>query len=245
MGEAAWAAERAAQHRWAKVVLPLLAAAAAVVGWAVGTVGNWQLGLVAALVVGLGVRRLYRRAHNSWAVGAAVEARTAKLLAPLVRRGHAVVLHDRAARERANPDHLVFTAAGAVYVETKNWTSDKSQLTVQGGTLRPATLQRRCMHTALYGAVGGRGTRRALGTPGTNVAQATLSQVGMPRTVERIDRFERVNIGVGAFAVHDSPVIRASVSCLVGCAAAARGNGCPAGHSFVDLRLGRSGPSAS
>jgi uncharacterized membrane protein len=135
MGEAARAAERATQHRRAKVVLPLLAAAAAVVGWAVATVGNWQLGLVAALVVaGLGVRRLYRRAHNSWAVGAAGEERTARLLAPLVRRGHAVVLHDRAIPgSRANLDHLVFTAAGAAYVDTKNWTSDKSRLTVQGG----------------------------------------------------------------------------------------------------------------
>ncbi|MEU2340094.1 nuclease-related domain-containing protein [Streptomyces sp. NPDC013172] len=120
------------------MVLPLLAAAAAVVGWAVATVGNWQLGLVAAFVVaGFGVQRLYRRAHNSWAVGAAGELRTARFLAPLVRRGHAVVLHDRAIPgSRANLDHLVFTAAGAAYVDTKNWTSDKSRLTVQGGTLR-------------------------------------------------------------------------------------------------------------
>lgn len=70
-------------------------------------------------------------------MGAAGEARTARLLAPLVRRGHAVVLHDRAIPgSRTNLDHLVFTAAGAAYVDTKNWTSDKSRLTVQGGTLR-------------------------------------------------------------------------------------------------------------
>ncbi|WP_405593902.1 hypothetical protein OG741_37495 [Streptomyces sp. NBC_01410] len=104
MGEAARTAERAAQHRLARVVLPLLAAAAAVVGVAVGALVNWQLGLVAGLVVaGLGVGRLYLRAHNSWWVGTAGEARTARLLAPLVRKRHAVVLHDRAVpNSRAN-----------------------------------------------------------------------------------------------------------------------------------------------
>ncbi|MEU0396529.1 hypothetical protein ABZ208_27825 [Streptomyces sp. NPDC006208] len=95
--EAARTAERAAQHRLARVVLPLLAAAAVVVGLAVGVLMNGQLGLVAGLVVaGLGAGRLYRRAHNSWVLGAAGEARTARLLAPLVRKSHAVVLHDRA-----------------------------------------------------------------------------------------------------------------------------------------------------
>ncbi|WP_318280431.1 nuclease-related domain-containing protein, partial [Streptomyces griseoloalbus] len=129
MADVARAAERAAQHRRAKVVLPLLTAAAAVAGWAVAAVGSWQLGLVAGLVVaGLGVWRLYRRARNSWAVGAAGEARTARLLAPLVRRGHAVILHDRAVPgSRANLDHLVFTAAGAFYIDTKNWTSRRSR----------------------------------------------------------------------------------------------------------------------
>ncbi|WP_328493484.1 NERD domain-containing protein [Streptomyces sp. NBC_00414] len=137
MGKVTRIAERAVQHRRARVALPLLSVAAAPVGWTVGTVGTWQLGLVAALVVvGLGARRLYRRAHNSWAAGAAGEARTARLLAPLVRRGHAVVLHDRAVPgSRANLDHLVFTAAGAAYVDTKNWTSGKSWLTVRDGVL--------------------------------------------------------------------------------------------------------------
>ncbi|WP_328392439.1 NERD domain-containing protein [Streptomyces sp. NBC_00390] len=65
------------------------------------------------------------------------EARTARLLAPLARKGHALVLHDRAVpNSRANLDHLVFTVAGAAYVDTKNWTSGKSRLTVQGSTLR-------------------------------------------------------------------------------------------------------------
>ncbi|GHF94883.1 hypothetical protein GCM10018787_49580 [Streptomyces thermodiastaticus] len=137
MADVARAAERAAQHRRAKVVLPPLTAAATVVGWAVATVGTWQLGLVAGLgVAGPGVWRLYRRSRNSWAVGAAGEVRTARLLAPLVRGGHAVILHDRAVPgSRANLDHLVFTATGAFYIDTKNWTSNKSRLTVRGGIL--------------------------------------------------------------------------------------------------------------
>ncbi len=181
MGEAARTAERAAQHRRARVLLPLLAAAAAVVGSAVGSLTNWQLGLVAALVVvGLGVRRLYRRSHNSWAVGAAGEARTAKLLAPLVRRGHAVVLHDRAIPgSRANLDHLAFTAAGALYVDTKNWTSDKSQLTVQGGTLRYGRYdQTRALQTVVWEA---EQAARALGVPVRPVVAVHGAKVPAPR----------------------------------------------------------------
>ncbi|MFF4647501.1 nuclease-related domain-containing protein [Streptomyces sp. NPDC001389] len=181
MGEAARAAERTAQHRRARVLLPFLAAAAAVAGWAVGTVGNWQLGLVAALAVaGLGLRRLYRRAHNSWSVGAAGEARTARLLAPLVRRGHAVVLHDRAIPgSRANLDHLVLTAAGAIYVDTKNWISDKSRLTVQGGALRYGRYdQSRALQTVVWEA--GQAAR-ALGIPVRPVVAVHGAKVPAPR----------------------------------------------------------------
>lgn len=181
MGAAARTAERAAQHRRARVLLPLLAAAAAVVGSAAGSLTNWQLGLVAALAVtGLGVGRLYRRGHNSWAVGAAGEARTAKLLAPLVRRGHAVVLHDRAIPgSRANLDHLAFTAAGALYVDTKNWMSDKSQLTVQGGTLRYGRYdQTRALQTVVWEA---EQAARALGVPVRPVVAVHGAKVPAPR----------------------------------------------------------------
>ncbi|WP_432071250.1 NERD domain-containing protein [Streptomyces sp. AA1529] len=182
MGEAARAAERAAQHRRAKVLLPLLAAAAAVVGWAVASVGNWQLGLAAAAVVaGLGIRRLYRRAHNSWSLGAAGEVRTARLLAPLVRRGHAVVVHDRAIPgSRANLDHVVVTAtAGVVYVDTKTWTSDRSRLTVQGGTLRYGRYdQTRALQTVQWEADQ---AARALGVPVRALVAVHGAKVPAPR----------------------------------------------------------------
>ncbi|NJP15240.1 NERD domain-containing protein [Streptomyces thermoviolaceus subsp. thermoviolaceus] len=180
MADVARAAERAAQHRRAKVVLPLLTAAAAVAGWAVAAVGSWQLGLVAGLVVaGLGVWRLYRRARNSWAVGAAGEARTARLLAPLVRRGHAVILHDRAVPgSRANLDHLVFTAAGAFYIDTKNWTSKRSRLTVRGGTLWYGRYaQSRALQTVVWEA--GQAAR-ALGVPVRPVVAVHGAKVPAP-----------------------------------------------------------------
>ncbi|MFI6122876.1 nuclease-related domain-containing protein [Streptomyces sp. NPDC051064] len=137
--------------------------------------------MVAALVVGgLGVRRLYRRSHNSWAVGAAGEARTAKLLAPLVRRSHAVVLHDRAIPgSRANLDHLAFTAAGALYVDTKNWTSGKSRLTVQGGILRFGRYdQTRALQTVVWEA---EQAARALGVPVRPVVAVHGAKVPAPR----------------------------------------------------------------
>ncbi|MFD4143046.1 nuclease-related domain-containing protein [Streptomyces sp. NPDC058572] len=161
--------------------MPLLAAAAAVVGSAVGALTNWQLGLVAGLVVvGLGARRLYRRAHNSWVVGAAGEARTARLLAPLVRKGHAVVLHDRAVpNSRANLDHLVFTVAGAAYVDTKNWTSGKSRLTVQGGILRYGRYdQSRALQTVVWEA---EQAARVLGIPVRPVVAVHGAKVPAPR----------------------------------------------------------------
>ncbi|MCQ8194689.1 nuclease-related domain-containing protein, partial [Streptomyces rugosispiralis] len=97
----------------------------------------WQAGLVVALgIVAYGVRQTYRRADDSWGKGAAGEKATARLLAPLERRGYAV-LHDRAIpRSRANLDHLVIGAAGVAYVDSKAWVSKKSKLTLTGGTLR-------------------------------------------------------------------------------------------------------------
>ncbi|MEU0398535.1 nuclease-related domain-containing protein [Streptomyces sp. NPDC006208] len=65
-----------------------------------------------------------------------------------------MVLHDRAVpNSRANLDHLVFTVAGAAYVDTKNWRSGKSRLTVQGGTLRYGRYdQSRALQTVVWEA---------------------------------------------------------------------------------------------
>ncbi|MGW6605169.1 nuclease-related domain-containing protein [Streptomyces sp. NPDC055036] len=135
--EAARVAERIAQHRRAKVALPVTAVLAAVSGYAAATVTVWQAGLVVALgIVAYGVRQTYRRTRTSWAKGAAGEVATARLLAPLARRGFGV-LHDRAIPgSRANLDHLVIGTAGVAYVDSKAWLSKKSKLKVEGGTLR-------------------------------------------------------------------------------------------------------------
>ncbi|MDF4254675.1 nuclease-related domain-containing protein [Streptomyces sp. WMMB303] len=137
VAEAARTAERTAQHRRAKVTLPLTAACAVVVGVAAAVATVWQLGLLAAFTVAAyGILQTYRRADNSWAKGAAGEVATARLLAPLARRGYAV-LHDRAIPgSRANLDHLVVGPAGVAYVDTKAWRSTRSKIRVEGGTLR-------------------------------------------------------------------------------------------------------------
>lgn len=131
------AVERTGQHQRARVTLPVTAALAVVFGSAAAVATAWQAGLVVALgIVAYGVRQTYRRADDSWAKGAAGERATARLLAPLERRGYAV-LHDRAIPgSRANLDHLVIGPAGISYVDSKAWVSKKSTLKLEGGTLR-------------------------------------------------------------------------------------------------------------
>ncbi|KIZ15620.1 nuclease-related domain-containing protein [Streptomyces natalensis] len=154
VAEAARVAERLEQHRRAKVALPATAVCAAVFGYAAATATVWQVGLAVALgIVAYGVRQTYRRAGNSWAKGAAGEVATARLLAPLARRGYAV-LHDRAIPgSRANLDHLVAGPAGVAYVDTKAWLSKRSKVRVEGGTLRYGRYdQTRALETVIWEA---------------------------------------------------------------------------------------------
>lgn len=154
VAQAARTAERAAQHHRAKVVLPVTVACAVVFGVAAAVATVWQVGLaVAVAVTAYGIRQNYRRADNSWATGAAGEVATARLLAPLARRGYAV-LHDRAVPgSRANLDHLVIGPAGVAYVDTKAWRSKKSKLKVEGSTLRYGRYdQSRALRTVVWEA---------------------------------------------------------------------------------------------
>lgn len=83
----------------------------------------------AALVVG---SRRTSPGRNSWAVGAAGERRTARLLRPLAWSWRYAVLHDRGVpRSRANLDHLIVGRSGLIYVDTKNWTSIRSKVRVK------------------------------------------------------------------------------------------------------------------
>ncbi|MFD9038774.1 nuclease-related domain-containing protein [Streptomyces bottropensis] len=83
----------------------------------------------AALIVG---SRRTSPGRNSWAIGAAGERRTARLLGPLTWTRRYAVLHDRGVpRSRANLDHLIVGRSGLIYVDTKNWTSVTSKVRVK------------------------------------------------------------------------------------------------------------------
>ncbi|MFE5730238.1 nuclease-related domain-containing protein [Streptomyces sp. NPDC056528] len=179
-GDLQRAAERAAQHRRAKWALPLAAAAGAVVGWAVGTVTVWQIGvLVAAAVLAYGVRQTYRRQHNSWRVGAEGEQATARMLAPLARRGYAV-LHDRAIPgSRANLDHLIAGPAGVLLIDSKNWRSKTARVTLTGGLLRYGRYdQTKALRTVVWEA---EQAARALGVPVRPVLAVHGARIPAPR----------------------------------------------------------------
>ncbi|MGO4749587.1 nuclease-related domain-containing protein, partial [Streptomyces sp. 2MCAF27] len=144
------------------------------------TVTVWQVGaLVAAAVLAYEARQTYRRQHNSWASGAAGEQATARLLAPLARRGYAV-LHDRAIPgSRANLDHLVVGTFGAAYVDSKNWRSKKSKLVINGGLLRYGQYdQTKALKTVVWEA---RQAAKALGVPVRPILAVHGAKVPAPR----------------------------------------------------------------
>jgi hypothetical protein len=119
-----WAAERA---RWTRG-LPWRAGAVLAAGVAVGLlaaqVAPDLAGLLAVVAAaGLGWRLQFRPSPDAlaWRRGAAGERRTARLLAPLERRGWAV-LHDLAIPgSPANLDHLVIGPGGVLVVDSKQY----------------------------------------------------------------------------------------------------------------------------
>ncbi|MEU3084095.1 nuclease-related domain-containing protein [Streptomyces albidoflavus] len=158
----------------------MTATAAAVIGWAVGTVTVWQVGaLVVAVALAYGIRQTYRRQRNSWTDGAAGEQATARLLAPLARRGYAV-LHDRAIpRSRANLDHLVAGPFGVALVDSKNWRSKKSRITLTGGLLRYGRYdQTKALQTVVWEA---EQAARVLGVPVRPIIAVHGAKVPAPR----------------------------------------------------------------
>ncbi|MFF0429969.1 nuclease-related domain-containing protein [Streptomyces sp. NPDC004520] len=174
------AAERADQHRRARWTMPLVAAGAAVTGWAVGTVTVWQVGaLAAAAVLAYGIHQTYRRQRNSWASGADGEQATARLLAPLARSGYAV-LHDRAIPgSKANLDHIVAGPAGVLLVDSKNWRSKKAQVTLTGGLLRYGRYdQTKALRTVVWEA---QQAAKALGVPVRPVLAVHGARIPAPR----------------------------------------------------------------
>ncbi|MFE7268197.1 nuclease-related domain-containing protein [Streptomyces sp. NPDC057592] len=180
VAEVARTAERAAQHRRARVALPVTAVCAVVFGTAAAVATVWQAGLfVAVAIVAYGIRQTYRRADNSWAKGSAGEVATARLLAPLARRGYAV-LHDRSIPgSKANLDHLVAGLFGAVLVDSKNWQSKKSRITITGGLLRYGRYdQTRALQTVVWEA---QQAAKALGVPVRPIIAVHGAKVPAPR----------------------------------------------------------------
>jgi hypothetical protein len=99
--------------------------AAGLLAWLLATQLVARLSAVAALVAAAGVAWALRFRHSpdalAWRRGAAGERRTAHLLAPLERRGWAV-LHDLAIPgSAANIDHLVIGPSGVAVIDSKQY----------------------------------------------------------------------------------------------------------------------------
>jgi Nuclease-related domain len=108
--------------------LPWRAATVLFAGMAAGLLGTQGaprlaglLALAAATALGWQLRFRVSSETRAWRRGAASERRTARLLAPLERRGWAV-LHDLAIPgSQANIDHLVIGPGGVVVIDTKQY----------------------------------------------------------------------------------------------------------------------------
>jgi hypothetical protein len=133
--------------------LPWRAAAVAAGGLGVGLVAAQLLpplaglaGLLAAAILAWGLRFRVSVDALAWRRGAVGERRTARLLAPLERRGWAV-LHDLAIPgSTANLDHLVIGPGGVVVIDSKRhrgrlWL-DAAGLLWGGGQLLSMTLRK-------------------------------------------------------------------------------------------------------
>jgi Nuclease-related domain len=115
---------------WAAWTRTLPWRVAATLGMAVGGGGLGRLvvprlglvvGVLAAMVVGWGLRFRPSPEAIAWRRGAAGEQRTARLLGPLERQGWAV-LHDLAVPgSQANLDHLVIGPGGVFVVDSKQY----------------------------------------------------------------------------------------------------------------------------
>jgi hypothetical protein len=99
--------------------------ATGVIAWLAATqvAAHLSVAAGAAVAAGLGWLLRFRSSPDTeaWRRGAAGERRTARLLAPLERRGWAV-LHDLAIPgAKANIDHLVIGPGGVVVIDTKRY----------------------------------------------------------------------------------------------------------------------------
>jgi hypothetical protein len=117
---AEWALyQRTLPLRLAGVALASLVAALAV-GKIAPALAGWAA-LVAAGLVGWGLRFRVSQDARNWQRGARGERRTARQLARLASHGW-IVFHDLAVPDsRANADHLAIGPAGVFLVDSKNW----------------------------------------------------------------------------------------------------------------------------
>jgi hypothetical protein len=144
---------RAAEWAAWRITVPWRMAAVLAVGlaaWLLAALVVPRLAAPAGVTVaaGLGWRLRFRVAPDTlaWRRGAAGERRTARLLAPLERRGWAV-LHDLAIPgTQANIDHLVIGPGGVVVIDTKQYRGrlrlDSDGLLWHGRHLLLATLRK-------------------------------------------------------------------------------------------------------
>ena len=124
--------------------------AAGVAAWLLAAQALPQLSVLAGLAVAVGLAWLLRFRGSpdtlAWRRGAAGERRTARLLAPLERRGWAV-LHDLAIPgSAANIDHLVIGPGGVLVIDSKQYRGplrvDRDGMVWHGRHLLVAALRR-------------------------------------------------------------------------------------------------------
>jgi hypothetical protein len=184
--QARWRQERAGEWAvwtrslpWRVATILGIGAGGGVLGSLLATWLGLVLGVLAAMAAGWRLRFQPSPDAVAWRRGAAGERRTARVLAALERQGWAV-LHDLAVPgSRANIDHLVAGPFGVALVDSKNWQSKKSALTITGGLLRYGRYdQTKALQTVVWEA---EQAARVLGVPVRPVLAVHGARVPAPR----------------------------------------------------------------
>ena len=191
---------RTAARRRFLIGLPVVLALAGVLEWWIGWhgVGIPLFGHIAAVAVVVAWCGTFTTPQHvrAWRSGADGERRTARMLAPLARRG-AVILHDRALGPVANLDHLAIGHWGIACINTKNWQARGAR-----GAVSPDG------RTLWYGAhAQNREVAKARGEARQAAAALRRPLDGLPVDVRPIIAVHGAPVGRRGIAVFDGVVV--------------------------------------